>query len=158
MGHDGGFAARLCRLVHFVDSVPLRQGQHLVSRRHLYRAAAAAPRGRSDLPPLPGKLQDFAHVGGRGDRPWVGPQPAFKQAALEYHGSIQRLKSLASNDIPSAVNLLTRIIDSLEAYLRVAPPSFDSLAASPGSTMAPDDMVADGAENDSTVNVSTPAS
>jgi len=64
-------------------------------------------------------------------------QPAFKQAALEYHGSIQRLKTLASNDIPSAVNLLTRIIDSLEAYLRVAPPSFASLAASPGSTMAP---------------------
>ena len=64
-------------------------------------------------------------------------QPAFKQAVLEYHGSIQRLKGLAANDIPSAVNLLTRIIDSLEAYLRVAPPSLASLAASPGTTMAP---------------------
>jgi predicted nuclease with TOPRIM domain len=64
-------------------------------------------------------------------------QPAFKQAALEYHGSIQRLKSLATADIPSAVNLLTRIIDSLEAYLQVAPPSSASLAASPGSAMAP---------------------
>jgi len=64
-------------------------------------------------------------------------QPAFKQAALEYHGSMQRLKSLASNDIPSAVNLLTKIIDSLEAYLQVAPPSLASLAASPGTAMAP---------------------
>jgi hypothetical protein len=64
-------------------------------------------------------------------------QPAFKQAALEYHGSMQRLKSLAGNDVPSAVNLLTRIIDSLEAYLQVAPPSLASLAASPGTTMAP---------------------
>jgi hypothetical protein len=64
-------------------------------------------------------------------------QPAFKQAALEYHGSIQRLKGLATNDIPSAVNLLTRIIDSLEAYLQVAPPSWASLSASPGTTMAP---------------------
>jgi hypothetical protein len=63
-------------------------------------------------------------------------QPAFKQAALEYHGSIQRLKTLANNDVPSAVNLLTRIIDSLEAYVQVAPPSLASLAASPGSTMA----------------------
>jgi hypothetical protein len=60
-------------------------------------------------------------------------QPAFKQAALEYHGSVQRLKTLATNDVPSAVNLLTRIIESLEAYLQVAPPSLASLAASPGS-------------------------
>src|SRR5271155_994051 len=49
-------------------------------------------------------------------------QPAFKHAALEYHATIQRIKSLAAGDVPSAVNLLTRIIDALEAYLRVAPP------------------------------------
>jgi hypothetical protein len=69
-------------------------------------------------------------------------QPAFKQAALEYHGSIQRLKTLASSDVPSAVNLLTRIIDSLEAYLQVAPPSLSSLAASPGSAMASAEFLA----------------
>jgi hypothetical protein len=68
-------------------------------------------------------------------------QPAFKQAALEYHGSIQRLKSLANNDIPGAIALLSRIIDSLEAYLQVAPPSLASLAASPGSAMAPADFL-----------------
>jgi hypothetical protein len=50
-------------------------------------------------------------------------QPMFTQAVLEYHASIQRLKDMASGDVPRAVNLLTRIIDALEAYLRVAPPS-----------------------------------
>jgi hypothetical protein len=50
-------------------------------------------------------------------------QPLFKQAVLEYHASIQRLKDLSAGDIPRAVNLLTRLIDALEAYLRVTPPS-----------------------------------
>ena len=50
-------------------------------------------------------------------------QPLFKQAVLEYHASVQRIKDLAAGDIPRAVNLLSRMIDSLEAYLRVAPPS-----------------------------------
>ena len=50
-------------------------------------------------------------------------QPMLRHAVLEYHASIQRLKDLAAGDVPSAVNLLTRIIDALEAYLQVAPPS-----------------------------------
>jgi len=50
-------------------------------------------------------------------------QPLFKHAVLEYHASIQRLKDLAASDIPRAVNLLSRMIDSLEAYLRVVAPS-----------------------------------
>lgn len=50
-------------------------------------------------------------------------QPALKQAVLEYHASIQRLKDLAASDVPRAVNLLSRMIDSLEAYLRVVAPS-----------------------------------
>ena len=47
----------------------------------------------------------------------------FKQAVLEYHASVQRLKDWPPATSLSAVNLLTRIIDALEAYLRVAPPS-----------------------------------
>jgi hypothetical protein len=50
-------------------------------------------------------------------------QPAFQQAVLEYHASIARLKNLAADDVPRAVGLLGRMIDSLEAYLRTAPPS-----------------------------------
>ncbi len=50
-------------------------------------------------------------------------QPLFHQAVLEYHGSIQRIKDLAASDVPRAVTALTRMIDALEAYLRVAPPS-----------------------------------
>jgi hypothetical protein len=50
-------------------------------------------------------------------------QPLFHQAVLEYHGSIQRIKDLAASDVPRAVAALTRMIDALEAYLRIAPPS-----------------------------------
>jgi hypothetical protein len=67
-------------------------------------------------------------------------QPLFKQAVLEYHGTVQRLKDAAAGDVPRAVNLLTRLIDSLEAYLRVTPPSgavaLDPAATGAGSTMA----------------------
>jgi hypothetical protein len=50
-------------------------------------------------------------------------QPLFNHAVLEYHASVQRLKDLAAGEIPRAVNLLSRMIDSLEAYLRVAVPT-----------------------------------
>ncbi len=50
-------------------------------------------------------------------------QPLLKQAVLEYHANVQRLKDLAAGDVPSAVNLMTRIVDALEAYLQLAPPS-----------------------------------
>ena len=50
-------------------------------------------------------------------------QPLFHQAVLEYHGSIQRIKDLAASDVPRAVTVLSRMIDALEAYLRLAPPS-----------------------------------
>ena len=33
-------------------------------------------------------------------------QPLFKQAVLEYHASVQRIKDLAAGDVPRAVNLL----------------------------------------------------
>ncbi len=60
-------------------------------------------------------------------------QPLFHQAVLEYHGSIQRIKDLAASDVPRAVTVLTRMIDALEAYLRVAPPSGLGLSPAPES-------------------------
>ena len=70
-------------------------------------------------------------------------QPMLRHAVLEYHASVQRLKDLAAGEVPSGVNLLTRIIDALEAYLQVAPPSGAGLvAASPSArTPAPADLV-----------------
>ncbi len=50
-------------------------------------------------------------------------QQQFKQAVLEYHASVQRIKDLSASDVPRGVILLGRLIDSLEAYLRVAPPA-----------------------------------
>ena len=62
-------------------------------------------------------------------------QPMLQQAILESHASTRRIKDLASGDVPRAVDLLGRIIDALEAYLRVAPPS--GLAAAPAANTAP---------------------
>lgn len=50
-------------------------------------------------------------------------EPALQHAILEYHGSIRRIKDLASGDVPRAVYALERMIDALEAYFRVAPPT-----------------------------------
>lgn len=50
-------------------------------------------------------------------------EPALQQAVFEYHGSIRRIKHLASGDVPRAMVRLERMIDALEAYLRVAAPS-----------------------------------
>jgi len=58
-------------------------------------------------------------------------QPLFHQAVLEYHGSIQRIKDLAASDVPRALTVLTRMIDALEAYLRVTPPPGLGLETSP---------------------------
>ena len=58
-------------------------------------------------------------------------QPLLHRAVLEYHGSIQRIKDLAASDVPRAVTVLTRMIDALEAYLRVAPPPGLGLETSP---------------------------
>jgi hypothetical protein len=49
-------------------------------------------------------------------------EPALQQAVLEYHGSIRRIKDLASGDVPRALIALGCMIDALEAYLHVAPP------------------------------------
>src|SRR5262249_39307246 len=50
-------------------------------------------------------------------------EPALQQAILEYHGATRRIKDIASGDIPRALVVLDRIIDALEAYLRLAPPT-----------------------------------
>lgn len=63
-------------------------------------------------------------------------QPRLRNAVLEYHASVQRLKDMAAGDVPGGVNLLTRIIDALEAYLQVAPPSGLGLGAESTSATA----------------------
>jgi hypothetical protein len=54
----------------------------------------------------------------------------FQQAMLEYHASTRRLTDFARGDIPRAVGKLGLMVEALEAYLRVAPPS--GAGASPG--------------------------
>ena len=63
-------------------------------------------------------------------------QPKLQHAVLEYHGSVQRLKDLAGADVPAAVDLLSKLIDALEAYLRVQPPSGTGLEAGPSRASA----------------------
>ncbi len=63
-------------------------------------------------------------------------QPRLQHAVLEYHASVQRLKDLAGAEIPGAVDLLGRLIDALEAYLSVQPPSGLGLDATPNRASA----------------------
>jgi hypothetical protein len=49
--------------------------------------------------------------------------PALQQAVLEYHASTRRLSDLAGGEVPRAMAALGRMVDALESYLRVAPPS-----------------------------------
>ena len=63
-------------------------------------------------------------------------QPRLQHAVLEYHASIQRIKDLAATDVPNAALLLGRIVDTIEAYLRVQPPSGAGLNAEPGAGRA----------------------
>ncbi len=63
-------------------------------------------------------------------------QPRLQHAVLEYHASIQRLKDLAATDVPNGALLLGRIVEAIEAYLRVQPPSGAGLNAEPASGRA----------------------
>ena len=115
------------RPVYWQDQIKRRREQVALARSEVFRRnlqkkadyTPAMSEQKEALRKAEASLQDaekrLALV-----RKW---QPLFKQAVLEYHASIQRLKDLAAGDVPRAVNLLTRIIDALEAYLRVAPPS-----------------------------------
>ncbi len=58
-------------------------------------------------------------------------QPRLQHAVLEYHASVQRLKDLSAADVPSAVDLLGRLIDALESYLQVQPPSGTGQGSAP---------------------------
>jgi hypothetical protein len=61
-------------------------------------------------------------------------QPRLQHAVLEYHATVQRLKELSATDLPNAALLLGRIVEAIEAYLRVQPPS--GTGATEGLTMS----------------------
>ena len=63
-------------------------------------------------------------------------QPRLQHAVLEYHASVQRLKDIAATDVPNAALLLGRIVDALEAYLLVQPPSGTGLEPGEGGGRA----------------------
>jgi hypothetical protein len=72
-------------------------------------------------------------------RKWQGQ---FQQVVLEYHASVRRIKSLAAGEVPGGVNLLSRLIDALEAYLSVSVPSGSSIAESSSTPPAQFQVIA----------------
>jgi hypothetical protein len=115
------------RPVYWQEQIKRRREQVALARSEVYRRnlqkrpdyTPAMSEQKEALRKAEASLQDaekrLALV-----RKW---QPMLNHAVLEYHASVQRLKDLAAGDVPRAVNLLTRIVDALEAYLRVVPPS-----------------------------------
>ncbi len=103
-----------------------------VFRRKLAHAAGSSPAMSEQVENLK-RAQASLHDAERRlqmVRKW---QKAFQQVVLEYQASTRRLHDLAAGGVPRAVLLLGRIIESLESYLRVAPPS-GSGAVAPGLT------------------------
>lgn len=157
LGALGGIEAEVRRTIHWLHNDRPYYWQDQIKRRREAVASAKAELFRRKLqktadnsPAMSEQkeklrraelaLQDAEHrlimV-----RKW---QPMFQQAVLEYKASVRRIRDLAAGDVPRAVNLLSRIIDSLESYLRespttsptitretsiAAPPEFEVLAA-----------------------------
>jgi hypothetical protein len=112
------------------EAVSLARGE--VFRRNLQKRPGYSPpmsEQKEALRTAEASLQD-AEKRLAAVRKW---QPRLRQAVLEYHGTVQRLKDMAAADVPNAVNLLTRIVEALEAYLQVAPPSGTGLSVAPDS-------------------------
>jgi hypothetical protein len=124
------------------EAVSLARGE--VFRRNLQKRPGYAPpmsEQKEALRKAEASLED-AEKRLAAVRKW---QPRLRQAVLEYHGAVQRLKDLAAADVPTAVNLLTRLVEALEAYLQVAPPSSTGLNPAPASvarTPAPAQFIA----------------
>jgi hypothetical protein len=85
-------------------------------------------------------------------------QPRFQHAILEYHGSVQRIKDIAATDAPNAALLLGRIVDAIEAYLSVQPPSGTGLNPDAGRASPAMESIAVGViEEDRSRAEATPA-
>ncbi len=63
-------------------------------------------------------------------------QPRLQHAVLEFHASTQRIKDIAATDVPNAALLLGRIVEAIEAYLLVQPPSGTGLEPGEGGGRA----------------------
>ncbi|MBX6311573.1 MAG: hypothetical protein IRY99_01415 [Isosphaeraceae bacterium] len=59
--------------------------------------------------------------------------PVLQQTILEYQSTTRQLVDLIGGELPRALALLDRIIDSLEAYTQVAPPSGAIATSTPRS-------------------------
>jgi hypothetical protein len=70
-------------------------------------------------------------------------RPAFQQAVLEYHASVRRITDLSSGEVPRALAALERMVDALEAYLRVAPPSAGGFSPTADAGLLPLEAIAD---------------
>lgn len=63
-------------------------------------------------------------------------EPRLQQAVLGYKGRAGRLADLIGGDLPRSLALLDRIIEALDAYARVAPPSGAAAASGFARVMA----------------------
>ena len=165
----GAVGAELRRTVYWLHQVQPAYWRDQIKRRHGQLASAKAELFRRKLSQTSGSslstaeqvdhvrkaeasLEDAEMRLGM-TRKW---QARIRQATLEYQASARRIKGLAAGDVPSAVNLLNRLIDSLEEYVRVsmkptpsslpvttAPPEFEAIATkmideAPAAEVPPD--------------------
>ncbi len=148
LGALGAIGAEIRRTVQWLQQDRPAYWQEQIKRRRERVASAKAELFRKQLAKSPGSSASTSEQVENVRRAELSLEDAEKrlaltrkwqaqlnQAVLEYYGTVRRIKSLAAGEVPSAINLLTRIIDSLEAYLRVSP--VRSSSAEAASTTAP---------------------
>jgi hypothetical protein len=64
-------------------------------------------------------------------------EPVLQQAIMEYNGQTRRLVDLVGGELPRSLALIDRLIDALDAYTRVAPPSGAAATATLGGLGSP---------------------
>jgi len=138
------------RRAYWQEQIKRRREQVAIARAEVFRRKLAT---RADYTPAYSEQKELlrkaeaslrdAEIRANLVKKW---EPALQQAILEYHGSTRRISDLASGDVPRALIVLERMIEALEAYLRVAPPSGHAVRAaldSIANTMLPEDSAAE---------------
>src|SRR5262249_40080179 len=132
----GAVDMEIRRTVHWLEYDRPGYWEEQIKRRRELVSAARARVFRRKLPktadysPPPTQQQEMRRPAEEGLRDaemralmvkrW---KPALQQAVLEFHASTRRIKDFAAGEVPRAAALLERLVDALEAYLRVALPS-----------------------------------
>lgn len=149
------FASSVDRTLAEVDSEIMRMTQWLqqdrpahwkrevrVRQEEVHKAKAAVARRELAAAPEPARAVEERRGVERAERRLDEAQrrqaathrwaPVWEKEAMAYKGPAHQLRDMVSGAIPAAIGRISRMMESVESYLRVTPPKGDSNAPLPG--------------------------